>query len=586
MKVSWRTHYSSPSAILHNHKRYSIMNSISCNRSSLYLLGRISLIALVMFFSAKPSMASVSFRAAFADELTPLYPDSRIESVALPEPVVLDAARGTIAGVHLFFKGLRPNNKIGVRVRALDAWPSPSVEIYQLLAVPVEINSGLHSRTEKWDGEYNPYVIRRAPFGVYDVMKPVGGPVAAADSVAAFAIEMNVPVNVKPGRYGFRIVVQSGEKRLVKDFAIEVHSAVVPPIGKNTMCYTCWFSEKNMLWGTNDSLWSPAFWKILGRYAGLMAQGRQNTFRLPLNIDTARSGHPVLDTARMRQTISIFEKYGFYYVEGGPFLRADGNHLVTLDGFPVQSKRGTAEVKSILDQLGKFIEGEHLENRWFQHIQDEPGQDLDSDYIFVARLIHQRLPGVRVLEAGDNRDLVGAIDIWCPTDDQYQEHKNFYTERQRKGDECWVYTCLTPTGPWINRLMDMERLRPVYIGWGAALFGTSGFLHWGFNQYYADPFKQSVVDHPDAPHTNNQLPAGDPYIVYPGPGEPWPSVRFEAMRIGLEDRELLRQLDRKNPNLCHQIIESVFRSYDNYDRSVNVYRAAKLRLLEALSEKK
>lgn len=549
------------------------------------VMWRISMVVVLVLCVVVPSSASVLFHAAFADELTPLYPDSRIEDVSLPEPVVLDAARGTIAGVHLLIRDLPANRPVGIELSNPGAWPSKAVRIYRLLAVPVEINSGLHSRTEKWDGEYNPYVIRRAPFRVYDVMKPVNSPVDIADSVAAFALEIKVPASIRPGGYGFRISINAGNQKAVMHLNVRVHSAVVPPIGKNTMCYTCWFSEKNMLWGTKDSLWSPAFWKILDRYAALMAQGRQNTFELPLGFGSAGVRYPELDTARMRRTVSVFERHGFYYVEGGPFLTRKGNHLLTRDGFTVQSARGTAEVASILDQIHGFIESEHLEGRWFQHIQDEPGENLDSDYIFVAGMIHEKLPGVRVLEAGDNRDLAGAIDIWCPTDDQYQEHRAFYTERQKDGDECWVYTCLTPTGPWINRLLDMERLRPVYIGWGAVLFGTSGFLHWGLNQYVADPFKQSVVDHPDAPHTNDQLPAGDPYIVYPGPGEPWPSVRFEAMRIGLEDHALLKQLDRKHPALCRQIIESVFQSYDSYNKNVAVYRAARLRLIDALDNR-
>ena len=545
-------------------------------------LGRISLILVMLFGALTPSGASAGFRAAFVDELTPLYPDSRIKEVALQEPIVLDAARGTFAGVHILVTDLRPNEPLNVEVRKSKRWPSESVGIYQLLSVPVEINSGLLSRTEKWDGQFNPYVIRRAPFRVYDVMKPIKSRIDVDDSVAAIAFEVKVPRDMEPGEYGLEVILRADTERIVRHLTIRVHSAVVPQIGKNTMCYTCWFSEKNMLWGTHDTLWSAAFWRILNRYASLMALGRQNTFRLPLDFGSTSSGQYLLDTARMGRTISILQKHGFYYVEGGPFLTSKGNHLITGGGFPVRNSRGTAELVSTLDQLHDFIEREHLEGRWFQHIQDEPGPNLDSDYIFVARLIHEKLPGVRVLEAGDNRDLVGAIDVWCPTDDQYQEHREFYMGRQNDGNECWVYTCLTPTGPWINRLLDMERLRPVYVGWGAALFGTSGFLHWGLNQYYANPFKQSVVDHPDAPHTNDQLPAGDPYIVYPGPGEPWPSVRFEALRIGLEDRELLRQLDEKDPKLCRMIIQQVFRSYDEYNKSVKVYRATKLRLLDAL----
>ena len=70
----------------------------------------------------------------------------------------------------------------------------------------------------------------------------------------------------------------------------------------------------------------------------------------------------------------------------------------------------------------------------------------------------------------------------------------------------------------------------------AALDRLDGFLHWGLNQYHADPFAQSVVDHTAAPGTENRLPAGDTHVLYPGPDGPWSSVRFEAHRIGLVEQ--------------------------------------------------
>ena len=109
-----------------------------------------------------------------------------------------------------------------------------------------------------------------------------------------------------------------------------------------------------------------------------------------------------------------------------------------------------------------------------------------------------------------------------------------------------------------------------------------GFLHWALNRYAADPFERSVVDHPAAPGTNNQLPAGDTHVLYPGRGEPWSSTRFEAHRIGLEDRELLCQLEERDPARCRRIVASVFRGYDDYETEVRAYRFAKRRLLEAL----
>ena len=67
----------------------------------------------------------------------------------------------------------------------------------------------------------------------------------------------------------------------------------------------------------------------------------------------------------------------------------------------------------------------------------------------------------------------------------------------------------------------MEKIRQVYFGWGGSKYNTLGYLHWGLNQYKANPFDQSVVKHPSpAASANNFLPAGDTHIIYPGKNGP------------------------------------------------------------------
>ena len=528
---------------------------------------------------------AAGLQAVFVDELVPLYPDSTAAEVAMAEPLCLDAARGSIAGVHILVRDVPPDASLQVEATGPGGWPAAALRFYRLLDVPVEVNSGLNSRTEKFDGKHNPRVIRRAPFRIFEVLQPLEPKAKTGASVVALAAQVDgIPVGTKPGDYGVRIVIRAGTASVVKQLVVHVHAATVPPIGKDTLRYTNWYSEKNMLWGSAVAPASEEFWNILDRYAAMMAKGRQNTFRLPLRFESDAGGQIMLKDTNMKRTLTIFERHGLYYVEGTDLVQERSGKLVTrLGKHPVQSPEGTTELIESLTRLREFIVREKLQDRWFQHIKDEPGSHLTKDYKAVADLIHQHLPGIPVLEATVTRSLTGAVNIWCPSVDEFQRHRDFFDARRKQGDQCWVYTCLTPGGPWVNRLIDMERLRPVYIGWGAACFGTTGFLHWGLNRFVVDPFKQSVVDHPAAPGTNNQLPAGDTHIIYPGPGQPWSSTRFEAQRIGCEDRELLRQLDAKDPALCRRLIASVFRGYNDYETDVSAYRLAKRKLLAAIA---
>jgi hypothetical protein len=125
----------------------------------------------------------------------------------------------------------------------------------------------------------------------------------------------------------------------------------------------------------------------------------------------------------------------------------------------------------------------------------------------------------------------------------------------------------------------MELLRPALFGWGAAVFGLEGFLHWGLNHYGRgqDPFQQSVVGHGGT----NFLPAGDTHIVYPGGSGPWSSLRLEAQREGFEDYELLRALGERDKGLADRIARRALRRFDSYTKDTKVFRAARLALLEA-----
>ena len=117
-----------------------------------------------------------NFHVTLSDELEPLYPDSQVDSVI--SEITLDAARGTIASVHLLITGLEPGSDLSLSVKGKAAGP---VTWYRLIDVPVTENTGLDSRTEKYSGQINPYVIRRAPFRIYEAMEPIGFPVDYKD---------------------------------------------------------------------------------------------------------------------------------------------------------------------------------------------------------------------------------------------------------------------------------------------------------------------------------------------------------------------------------------------------------------------
>ena len=220
--------------------------------------------------------------------------------------------------------------------------------------------------------------------------------------------------------------------------------------------------------------------------------------------------------------------------------------------------------------------------RWIQHVTDEPTPTNAADYRILVGMVRKYMPGIPPLDATQDPTLAGSVDIWCPQVQEYQRDRTAYEAQRKLGDKVWYCTCCFPGGPWLNRLLDQESLRPVLLGWGGALFRLDGFLHWGFNHYRQDqdPFTMSVLPH----HAggDNSLPPGDTHIAYPGTGGPWSSLRLEAHREGFEDYEMLRILQEKNPRAASAVLAKAITAFDQYTRDVASFRAARKSLLTAL----
>jgi hypothetical protein len=69
--------------------------------------------------------------------------------------------------------------------------------------------------------------------------------------------------------------------------------------------------------------------------------------------------------------------------------------------------------------------------------------------------------------------------------------------------------------------------------------------------------------------------------VYPGSAGPLDSIRFEALRDGVEDYELLCCLAERDPEAARRIADRVIRDLDDYDLDPGAFRAARRELLAA-----
>jgi hypothetical protein len=523
-------------------------------------------------------------RAGLRDSLEHLFPD--FEVGAKPRWAMrLDVARGSVASVNILLNGLKRGGALRLTVRR-DGKAFGDAAWFRLVDVPVEVNTGPVGFIEK-AGEKNPYVIRRAPFRVYDAMEPAGPAVRAEAPTIALRLHIPVAADARAGVRDYEIEVRCGSEAARMSLRVIVHRATVPPVGRESWPYTNWFSLELMAERHGLKLWSEAHWRMIRRYAELMARVRQNTFWVPGGTVFSRTRDGlVLNRERLRRLVRTFTAAGMHFIEGGHVASRTGGVWkaktfdVILGGPRATSPAGNADLARACRQLMEEIERNGWRGRWIQHVTDEPTPDNAADYRILVGMVRKSMPGIPILDATMDPTLVGSVDIWCPQAQHFQRHRNAFDAQRALGDRVWFYTCCFPGGPWLNRLMDMELLRPALLGWGGAAFELDGFLHWGLNHYRKgqDPFKQSVVGHGGG----NFLPAGDTHVVYPGNDGPWSSVRLEAQREGIEDFELLKELRGRDAKSAGRIIARVFRGFDRYTKDVKVFRAARHALLERL----
>lgn len=566
------------------------------------------------------------FQAALFDELTPLYPDTTTQDGLSSYRVA--GANGTYAGVHVMLNHLTPGIPVSVEIQG----PHRSYKTFELIALPVEANTGAKQRTEYLKNDINDHVIRRAPFMVYDVLRPFFKIFQPAYTTAALAVKIPIEYCQKQRTQTFTILVTHGDLTQKLTLFVDEYPSVVPKAGADTFQYVNWFNLGHIAEAFACEKWSPRFWTILEKYMRAAVFSRQNVYQIELYeiFDPDGDGRPQLNKQRLNELVTLAKRSGFAYFQGGAFAGrlcptgdndafynsldhtsitnpdevGDAFKSAAFDEFdhvteakvlvgsaPLSTVQGEQDLQSMAAQLYESIIEMELANRWTQCCLDEPNEALEPVYRKINRIVREAMPGIKLLEPTlVGHPLEGTMDIWCPTVAEYEQNREFYTGRVAQGEQLWVYTCLTPGANYCNRLLDMERLRQVWLGWAPVRYpDVQGFLHWGGTFYQKEGvyqrqvgfFGENVLEF--HPKYAMFLPAGDGCIFFPGHNMPLICTRSEAQRIGLEDLCLLKQLKKKNPGIVGSLLDRVFRGYSDFEKSVAVYRTVRKELLEALS---
>jgi hypothetical protein len=142
------------------------------------------------------------------------------------------------------------------------------------------------------------------------------------------------------------------------------------------------------------------------------------------------------------------------------------------------------------------------------------------------------------MDAIETTFLLNDIEIAVPKLDHFATWNEVYKKWQKKGHELWFYTVGIYQGSLFpNKTIDMPLMDSRIMHWLNYKYDATGYLHWGWNQWNEDPYKDVGMH------------IGDAWHVYPSKDGVNNSIRWEQMRNGIQDYEYFRMLENKTREL-------------------------------------
>jgi hypothetical protein len=412
-----------------------------------------------------------------------------------------------------------------------------------------------------------------------------------AASIQPIYIRVTGPRDARPGRYRGRgrIVCDEG----MRDFEITVRVSPVALPESLRLKLVYWFSwdDPCKRWGVERS--SADGWRVLARLSELMRAHHQNAVVVPW--DLVRSwqkpdGSLVHDFREFDRYIETFRARGvdrlfcLSHVGGRsteewecPTMCSHRHTVRRLESGEPES----IDALELLPALERHLADAGLLDRFAVHVADEPIAKNLASYRQLSAKVRRAAPRLRRIDAVHVPDLQGALEIWVPQLNYFQQWLDRYRAAQRNGDEVWFYIAWVPQGHYPNRMIDSQAVKPRVLHWLGAIYQTSGYLHWALNQW-------------QIPLSSLGSP-GDQYIVWPS--RRWvanSSLRYEAEREGLEDGELFFQLraalERRGLSAaeaqkeCERITRQAVRGFEDYTRDWRQLEKARGLLLDRLEQ--
>jgi YD repeat-containing protein len=438
----------------------------------------------------------------------------------------------------------------GERVHAqVVLWTAPGVKRVSVVASDLAGDQGGIIPAEKVRPFFVRYVLGDGKLWA-DPLDPAREIDIAPWSTRPVWISVDVPSDAAPGVYRGRIAVRSGGEQLLEfGVVISVLTAVLPPPAKWGFYLDLWQNPWAVARYHGVKIWSDGFWVVAGPHLRLLAEAGQKCLTTTVvhqawGTQTWDPYGSMVEWTRKKGgkwefDYAVFDRY-VEFAEGCGYTDwINCYSLVPWRGIRFNDEwTGKYDTVGInLDSpeyraaAGAFLKdfSSHLKRKgWFNRTRIAMDERPPEMILKVLALIAEFAPGMKVaLAGGDHPELYDSVDDMC----FFISHRIkpvVIDRRNRRRQPTTFYVCCGPVRP--NTFTFSPPAESAWLPWFAAARGYGGFLRWAHDSWTADPLH-------DTTHTPKEWPAGDCFLVYPGPRS---SIRFERLREGIQDFEKIR----------------------------------------------
>lgn len=419
--------------------------------------------------------------------------------------------------------------------------------------------------------DHDENVIRTTP-GLYpDPLYPISneGVIAFPNQWRSVWVTVNTE-GMSPGLHSLKIRFESnaGDCLGEEHFELDSIPAVLP---EQKLIHTEWFHTDCIATYYNTDVFSERHWQLIEMFVGTAVKHGMNMILTPLftppldtevgkerptvqliDVEVTADQAYVFGFEKLERWVQLCNSQGVKYLEFSHlFTQWGAKHapkiMATVEGeykriFGWETDASGDEYRLFLEQflpeLVKWIKNNHLEDRVYFHVSDEPSIDSIESYGSASRILMQYLSEFPIIDALSDYDFYskGLVKNPIPGNDHIQHFLDHGVQ------SLWTYYCCVQYKQVANRFFSMPSARNRILGVQLYQHDIVGFLHWGYNFWYAQYSRKPINPFLNT-DANYAFASGDAFLVYPGEEGPIESIRLEVVREAFQDVRALELLE-------------------------------------------